>query len=355
MNQGITVDQVIDKIRHVESAKADFIVPTTRMRMSERALEIDGTGVFGINDWAHEQIGARVKIPRDYYKRMLREDPQLLATNVNTWFQREPERRLVRTLDGSVRAVLSDAFRPRENAIVAQSLIPVLSSQSDLRVVSANVTDKNLYLKVLSMGLEGKIDVRKGGHYVGEVINGGISISNSEVGCGAFTVAFFAMILSCMNGMIRESIIRAYHVGSRLGKDEHEEIPSFYTPEAIAADSAAFALKVRDTVAHAFNKKQFDDELAKYNAAARNQVNVARIEDVVENVTKRYSLNVEEGKEILGRFVQGGDLSQWGVAQAVTNLANDRESYERSTQLEKIGGAIIDLKPGEWKSVACIQ
>lgn len=355
MNQGISVNEVINRIQYVEASKADFVVPTTKMRMIDRHLEIDGTGTFGVNDLAHEQIGVKVKIPREYYKRMLKNEPELLARNVNTWFSREPERRLVRTLDGNVRAVLSDAYRPRENAIVAQSLLPILQMQPDLHVVSANVTEKNLYLKVLSRQLEGKIDVSRGGHYVGEVINGGISISNSEVGCGAFTVAFFAMVLSCMNGMIRENIIRAYHVGSRLGGGDNDAIPTFYTPEAIAADSRAFALKVRDTVAHAFDRKQFDMEIAKYNSAARSTVNVGRIEDVVENVTKRFTLNVDENKEVLGRFIQGGDLSQWGLANAVTNLANDRESYERSTQLEKIGGQIIDLKPGEWRSIACIQ
>lgn len=355
MNSGISIDQVITQIRNVEAAKADFVVPTTRMRMFDAKLDIDGAGTFGVNDWAHEQIGARTKIPREYYKRMLKDDPSLLATNINTWFAREPERRLVRTLNGNVRAVLSDSFKPRENAIVANSLLPVLETMPDLRVVSSNVTEKHLYLKILSMGLEGTFDVKKGDHYVGEVIKGGISISNSEVGCGAFTVAFFVMVLSCMNGMIRENIIRAFHLGSKLGNQEDRQIPSFYKPETIEADSRAFALQVRDTVVHAFDKKQFDAELEKYNTAARNQVNPGRIDDVIQNVTKRYSLQVDEGKEILGRFIQGGDLSQWGVAQAVTNLANDRESYERSTSLEKIGGAIIDLKPAEWRAVACIQ
>jgi uncharacterized protein (TIGR00255 family) len=50
---------------------------------------------------------------------MLQEDPELLAANVNNWFHDQPQRRMVRTLDGKARAFLSDSYRTIDNLDVA--------------------------------------------------------------------------------------------------------------------------------------------------------------------------------------------------------------------------------------------
>ena len=63
---------------------------------------------FSITDNAHSQISQRLNIPLKYYKRMHSLAPDLLATNVNTWFLEKPERRMIRILDGKARAYLSD-------------------------------------------------------------------------------------------------------------------------------------------------------------------------------------------------------------------------------------------------------
>lgn len=64
-----------------------------------------------VTDHAHGQIAQRLDIPAKYYNRMRSEAPALLAANVNNWFQEQPERRMIRTLDGKARAFLSDRYR----------------------------------------------------------------------------------------------------------------------------------------------------------------------------------------------------------------------------------------------------
>ena len=59
---------------------------------------------LSVNQIAHRQIGTHLKIPAAYYDRMQAQNPDLLAQNVNTWFEQEPSRRLVRTLGGTARA-----------------------------------------------------------------------------------------------------------------------------------------------------------------------------------------------------------------------------------------------------------
>ena len=55
----------------------------------------------------------------DVYKRQ----PELLAENVNSWFQREPTQRMVRTLDGTVRAFLSNRYRRIDNLDIAEIVL----------------------------------------------------------------------------------------------------------------------------------------------------------------------------------------------------------------------------------------
>jgi hypothetical protein len=48
---------------------------------------------------------------------------------------------------------------------------------------------------------------------------------------------------------------------------------------------------------------------------------------------------------VLRALVEGGDLSMWGLANAVTSLAADAPTYDRSTELESIGGQMLALPP----------
>ena len=58
----------------------------------------DGPMRMNVLHGAHEQFAKKTQIPWKYYERMLHSEPELLADNVNTWFQAEPGNRLVRML-----------------------------------------------------------------------------------------------------------------------------------------------------------------------------------------------------------------------------------------------------------------
>ena len=48
----------------------------------------------------------------------------------------------------------------------------------------------------------------------------------------------------------------------------------------------------------------------------------------------------------------GGELTQYGLLNAVTRQSKMAESYDRATELERLGGNIITLKPHEWRAIA---
>lgn len=51
---------------------------------------------------------------------------------------------------------------------------------------------------------------------------------------------------------------------------------------------------------------------------------------------------------VVKSFVGDRDYSKWGMADAVTQVANETRSYERATELELMGGKIIDMPPSQW-------
>ena len=108
MKEGITISELAKTVDERRQRVRDFEVNTKWMEMDpvrnrfqfpvpirgtgrEETLTVDGNQLF------HDQVADRVGIPLKYYQRMRAEAPGLLAQNVNTWFTRTPETRLVRS------------------------------------------------------------------------------------------------------------------------------------------------------------------------------------------------------------------------------------------------------------------
>ena len=113
MKTGLTIEELATEIMRQRDVKTDYIVDTTKLCMENydtslvlRVLGDNGTDIIeplDIADTAHRQIGARLGIPAKYYGKMLSEHPELLATNVNAWFNKEPSQRMLRVLDAKER------------------------------------------------------------------------------------------------------------------------------------------------------------------------------------------------------------------------------------------------------------
>jgi hypothetical protein len=253
---------------------------------------------------------------------------------------------MLRTLDGGLRAFLSDRFRPLDNSMIVAAALPVLLEQGregNLQIASCQITERRMYLQAVFPRLEAEVKV-------GDPVQAGLILSNSEVGCGSFRVELLIYRLACSNGMIRGDSFRRHHVGKRIDSND-EVVADFYRTETVEADNKAFMLKVEDTVRHAVNELAFQSEVKRLREAAGNKIPPKEIDGTVKEVTKRFNLTQGEGESVLGHLIEGGDLSQWGLANAVTRLAHDAEDYDRSVEIERLGGRVIDLEPHEWKAV----
>ena len=239
MYQGKTLTELAMEVDRQSSQKRDLVADTSLMKVTDDAnrLTLEDAGEFRLNDLAHRQIGTRLKVPAAYYDRLRRDHPDLLADNINYLFQAEPEKRLVRTLDGNARAFLSNRYHRIDNDVVLGMAIRTLQETDlALQVASAEVTERRLYLKVTFPQIEAQVKV-------GDVVRSGILISNSEVGLGSYQVAPFLERLICVNGMVvNEMGNRRAHVGRATGNEA--DVYELYQDDTLKADDQALLLTV---------------------------------------------------------------------------------------------------------------
>ncbi len=294
---------------------------------------------FSISELFHRQLGASLGIPAKYYDKMRSDYPSLLANNVNGWLGKIPTRHTVRTLDGTARAFLSDRYRRIDNYEIAQAILPVISEMPDARVESCEVTENRMYLKVVNPRLEADI-------VPGDTVQAGVVISNSEVGLGSVSVMPLLYRLVCLNGMVVNDLgKRKYHVGR-----ENAENWELFSDATLQADDTAFMLKLADIVRTAVDAARFGVIVDRLRETVGAKI-TAQVADVVELAGTRYGFTKNEGDGILQHLITGGDLSLYGLSNAVTRTANDAESYDRATVLEGMGWEIATMEPRLWREM----
>lgn len=358
MKEGKTLVELAQEVARRAESKNDFIADTGQLEMLatptsdapaaplSAALKINGHGVFNVTSFAHGQISAHTEIPKRYYDRMLTEAPGLLAANVNRWLHGKAEKRMVRTLDGSARAFLSNRYRILDNEEILGSVLPVIEEMNDrgqaLTIASSEVTERRLYLKCLFPKIQAEVKP-------GDLVQAGFVLANSEIGAGGVSVFPLVMRLVCRNGaMVNDMGTRKYHIGRQVGGDALTEL--FFKDDTLKADDQAFLLKMRDTVAAVADETRFALIVNKMREATEDRIEKA-VPQVVEVVAKRFTLNDTEAGNVLNRLIQGADLSRYGVLNAVTRASQDVEDYDRATDLEAIGGQIINLPRSEWREI----
>lgn len=360
MKTGKSLTELAAELDRQNKAKRDFVTPTNDLEMTDAsdpadktedgtnhnpqlALRVNGYGAFPVRDIAHEQIAGRLQIPQKYYDRMRVESPTLLTQNVNHWFKEKPEHRMVRTLDGEARAFLSNRYRPIENYDIGRVTVETLLGMK-ATVESAEITDRRMYIKAFAPALTTKIPK------VGDVVSAGIIVTNSEVGQGAFKVEPMIMVLRCSNGMIANmASMKNYHVGRSHG--EMAEATELFTNATREADDRVLMMKARDIVQGAFQRATFEAIVQRMAAAHENKI-TGDVVQAVEITRSKFGLRDEEKNDILQVLIRRGDLSQYGLIDAITEASQRVVDYDRATELERMGGTVLELPQRDWSEIA---
>ena len=246
MKTGRNLQEVLVELDCQNKAKQDFISPAQGMRLREDGhtfelnhLTTDRQMTFGTTSLFHRQVASALGIPAKYYDLMQSQKPELLAENVNAWFADRTSSYMVRSMDygsGQVaRALLSERYRRIDNMEIATSVLPLFAGNDQYEVMSCEVTENRLYLKVVNHRLE--MEVRKG-----DIVQAGVMISNSEVGLGAVSIQPLVYRLVCTNGMVVNDMgERRHHVG-RQAKAVEDSF-TLYSDETMEAEDKRYTLR----------------------------------------------------------------------------------------------------------------
>lgn len=346
MKKGMTIQETLKEIMRQSAAKTDYMVNTQNMHLETcdgvpvlRLLDksgLDRVEPLDMMPTAHRQMGDYLNIPRKYYDRMLQENIGLLAQNVNSWLQRESGERMVRTIDGRARAILSNRYRRIDNLDIARITLPIIEKTPGAIYESCQITDDHLYIKVVNPKLTAEV-------VPGDVVQSGLVISNSETGQGSVCVQPLIFRLVCSNGMtVNEARTRRNHIGRVNSSDENFQL---YSQATLEADDKAFVMKIQDTVRAVVDEAQFARVLDKLRDSKEKKLNTADLPGVVKLASSSMGITDAESEGVLQRLIEGTDYTLYGLANAVTRHSQDVENYDRASKLEEIGYQIITMSP----------
>lgn len=341
MKQGMkSIENLYGELIRQREARMDLIANTRSLSVStENGISTLSIFTdkdiynFKVTDIAHRQIADRLGIPFKYYERMMNEYPKLLDEDVNSWLKFKAEKRMLRTLDGKLRAFLSNRYRRLDNLELVDHILPVIAQMKNCSIASCDITETHLYLKVINKSMKAEITE-------GDIVQAGFVVSNSEIGLGALKVEPLVYRLVCKNGMISKDYAhKKYHTGRNV--EDTDNAYELYSDETLKADDKAYFMKVQDIISAAVDETKFMLTVDKMRQAKSIKTGDNPVE-TVEVLGDKYLLNKNERASVLRHFIMDGNFSQFGLVNAVTRTSQDVEDYNRATELERIGGTILE-------------
>lgn len=370
---------LVTRLREERERQADFIADTRTLRMvpindemsaalpeipqSERTQPVkprvaivpvndqeewyNAIGPVAANAHAHSQIGATLQIPRPYYQRMLEEQPDLLAHNVNTWFDKNPAQRMVRTMSTNgggpkmafARGFLSNKYRRLDAVDLADTIMPMfLDERSDWQVTQCGVTDLRVHIEARFPTIAGEV-------VVGDEVSLAVKITTSDVGAGALSIQFGVYRIVCTNLMTVPNFTkRQIHIGG-----SQSELVQVLSDRTLRAEDRLTMRKMKELVASMANHEQFNTILSTLRNAAE-----VKVEDPVaatELLTANLRLKDYENHEIQKALMADTSAPTiWSLGNALTSTARTFE-FERKAELEAAAGTLMS-NPKMWKQYA---
>jgi len=357
---GRSLAALAEEIERRAGAKRDLLAPVTKMEVTETgalAVVNGAKEIYPLTDYAHAQLAEYTEIPLAYYRRMQANDPELLARNANRWLHADPKaRRMVRTLDGKCRAIVSDKFRVSlENEDLLGAAFPVLQ-ELGLQVISCDVTDTRMYVKCVDRNIEKDIptgggSMGDGGHTIFDTVSPAVSFGNSEIGAGSFYVEGGVWTRACTNlATFGTAKVRKVHSGTR--HEVTDDVYALLTDETRDATDKALLLQVRDMLRGIFDRAKFDAQCLRLAGAGEDKLPAKDAVEIVTRAARKFTWNEAERDGILGTLLEGGNFTRYGLHAAVTRFSQaDEVNYDRASDLEKVGGDIIDLPADAWREL----
>lgn len=295
-------------------------------------------GNFTLHDNAIGQIADKFGIPARYLRQLAAGDEwqRHLASNIlnehSGWTERS--RVLVRSVGQEVRAVLSDSYR-RINSIDILTAFMEESLRHDAVVADAYMNDTNVWAEtILPQPFEVHTD--KNGIVL---LYMGARFSTSDYGNGSVDMRTFMLNGVCLNGMVRESVMRQVHLGSKLPDNLR------LSERTYKLDTKTTVSAVKDLTRGLFGKESIKRRAFEVERASATDVDFeVELKKLVKGgkLLKTESDSVE--KLIMNNNPEDGvqgAATLWKLTQAITAHAREL-TPERTRELHEISGDLMN-------------
>lgn len=317
-----------------------------------------GVGAMPLSRTASSQLLGRLEVPVKFADNLVgREYNDLLGDLIRGILSRQAGKRfLVRTLDGRVRAVLSDKYKALDNSdlfFCAATKFKEVGAQ----LWKARLWDGGFEMFGVAPHIEAQVTTDRtfdpGDGWQsrwygssGDVHNAAVRLDNSETGQGGLNVKLAIMRRVCANFNVWADGVSVIHAGKTNSADDGLITKS---DETRRLESAIIWSKVNDAITTAFDATKFTAYIAALNNATQQPLTDARV--VVANVSEEYGITDERKASILADLLGSGDLSRFGLCQSITSAAHvaDKDGRaEEASQLETLGGEIITMSDSKF-------
>lgn len=361
MKIGQSLQAVVTELARQRSEKRDFMADSRNIVVAPPAADgpmtmaLKGTHQFNLTNLALRQMEDHLGVPAKFADRLLEKHPDLLAHNLNELLHRVPTERMVRVLDNKARAFLSKSYRRIDNYDFADAVLAVANG-FPVQVESCEVTENRLYIKIIRTDMEVKIGFKDGwqmgeGHNLFQRIRPAAIFSNSEVGAGSLWFRDGIWTRECTNlAIFEDKGFEKVHLG-RKGSAGDEGLLELMSDQTKALEDATLWSQVRDLTAAALGGVRFRQRVEQLQATTSKRIEGDPAK-TVELTADHFTLNETEKGGLLRHLIQGGDLSQYGLHSALTRMSQDVPDYDRATEIERMGGQVIELAASEWKNLA---
>lgn len=357
-NRATSVEATFEKMEREGKLMQDYITPIgVNLKSTDRrtvvtfsangAVNMDFSDItdnvfeehhFSLHDNAVGQLASKMGIPTRYLKDLAagKEWQRGLASQIlnqhceNT----ERSRMLVRCVGNEVRGVLSDSYR-RLNSIDILTAFVREATEKGAVVADALYTDTKMFVETL-LPVPIEIPTVKNGTVV---LFAGARFSTSDFGDGALDMRAFLLNGACLNGMVRESMMRQIHLGAKLPDS------LALSEETYRLDTATSVSAVRDLTRGLYSKENIMAKAIEIQKAADIDVDFQK---EITRLVKGGSMLKSEGEEVEKILMRNnpddgvtGGSSLWKLTQAITAHAREVEPL-RARELQEISGALID-------------
>mgnify|MGYP001165122895 CR=1 FL=1 len=232
MKKGHDVRQVVQQINKDVKSKKDYIVTlnalevTTSNNTYPNLKFTDAPDQYSLTDHSMNQLCGKLEIGTQYLRKCLPVSQELVAHNLNFWIKNTKSKELmVRTIERDsdelpniARAVCSNRYKRIDNdVVVTHSLNKLMDLGLDIKYI--NYDRDTLNVTAVNPKVEGEVSE-------GDVVQSGVTITNSEIGSGSLMIQPFIYRLVCTNGMVVPEYLGTFlakHVGKKLETPDADE------------------------------------------------------------------------------------------------------------------------------------